>query len=51
MATFLWIGFNCLNAMEPLRGHILLFTTKSPGVPGTHFIKLGRMEGWVHLNQ
>ena len=27
--------FNCLKATEQLRGESLLFTTKSPGVPGT----------------
>ena len=26
-----------------------LFTTKSPGVPGTHFVDLRRMKGWVFL--
>ena len=40
---FLWMGFNCLNAIEPLRGHSLLFTNKCPGVTGTHFINPGRM--------
>ena len=28
-----------------LRGGSLLFTTKFPEVPGTHFIDLGRMKG------
>ena len=34
-----------LKAKEPLRGGSLLFTTKFPGVPGTHLhlIKLGWM--------
>ena len=26
--TFLWMGFNCFKATEPLRGGTLLFTTK-----------------------
>ena len=40
-----------LKAKEPLRGGSLLFTTKFPGVPGTHLhlIKLGRVNGWVDL--
>ena len=29
---FLWMGFNCLKASEPLRGGSLLFTTKSPSI-------------------
>ena len=41
---FLWMGLNCLKAMEPLQGHSLLFTTISPAVTGNHFIKLGRMK-------
>ena len=39
------MGFNCLKAAEPLHGGSLLFTTKSPGVPGTHLINLGSMTG------
>ena len=31
--------------LEPLRGGSLLFTTKFPEVPGTHFIDLERMKG------
>ena len=46
---FLWMGFNCLNALKPLQRHSLLFTTKFPGVHGTHFINLGRMKGCVDL--
>ena len=30
---------------KPLRGGTLLFTTKFPEIPGTHFIELGRMKG------
>ena len=29
---FLWMGFNCLKAIEPLRGGSLLFTTKFPEI-------------------
>ena len=32
-----------------LRGGSLLFTTKFPDTPGTHFIDLGKMKGWVDL--
>ena len=43
------MGFNCLNATEPLRGDSLLFTTLSPRVPRTHLINLGRMkQSWGH---
>ena len=49
---FLWLGFNCLKATEPLRGESFLFTTQSPGVPGTHLMDLGKMKGcglpWNH---
>ena len=38
------MGFNCLKATEPGREDSLLFTTKSPGVPGTHFIDHRRMK-------
>ena len=45
----LWLvftkGFNCLKATETLRIDSLLFTTKSPEIPGTHLINLGRMKG------
>ena len=42
---FLWMWFNCLKATVPLRRDSLLCTTKSPGVPSTHLIDLGRMKG------
>ena len=32
------------SRLEPLQGDILLFTTKFPEVPGTHFINVGRMK-------
>ena len=33
------------SRLEPLRGGSLLFTTKFPEIPGTHFIDFGRMKG------
>ena len=42
--NFLWMGFNCLKATEPLRGDILLFTIQFPGVPDTQIIDLRRMK-------
>ena len=33
------------SRLQPLRGGSLLFTTKFPETPGTHFINLGRMKG------
>ena len=36
---------NISNPLEPLRGGSLLFTTKFPEIPGTHFTDLGRMKG------
>ena len=35
------------SRLKPLRGGYLLFVTKFPEIPGTHFIDLGRMKGWV----
>ena len=37
--------FNCLKPTKPLNGDSLIFTTQSPGVPGTHLIDLRRMKG------
>ena len=37
------------SRLEPLRGGNLFFTTKFPETPGTHFIDLRRMKGWVDL--
>ena len=37
------------SRLDPLRGGSLLFTTKFPEFPSTHFIDLGRMKGWVDL--
>ena len=33
------------SRQEPLRGSSLLFTTKFPEIPGTHFSDLGKMKG------
>ena len=44
---FLWLVFKCLKATEPLQGGWLLFSTKFSEMPGTHFINLRKMEGWV----
>ena len=33
------------SRLEQLRGGSLLFTPKSPEIPGTHFIDLRRMKG------
>ena len=38
------MAFNCLKAAEPLLKDRLLFTTKSPGDPGTHLIDLRKMK-------
>ena len=46
-SPFLWIGFNCINAIEPLRGDNLLSTIKSRGSSGTHLIDIGRVK--AHL--
>ena len=37
--------FNCLKHAKPLEEDSLLFTTQSPGVPGTHLINFGGMKG------
>ena len=44
MAPFYGWG-STASRLQPLRGGSLLFTTKFPEVPGTHFIDLGRMKG------
>ena len=48
MAPFYGWG-STTSRLEPLRGSSLLLTTKFPEIPGTHFIDLGRMKGWVDL--
>ena len=44
MAPFYGRG-STASRLEPLRGGSLLFTTKFPENPATHFIDLGRMKG------
>ena len=46
---FLWMGFNYFKAREQLQVASLLFTIKSPEIPGIYLINLGRMTGWVDL--
>ena len=48
MAPFYGWG-STASRLEPLQGDSLLFTTNSPEIPGTHFIDLKRMKGWVDL--
>ena len=48
MASFYGWG-SAASRLEPLAGGSLLFITKSPEIPGTHFIDLGRMEGRATL--
>ena len=40
----LWMEYNCFKTTDPLPSDSLLFTTKFQGVPGTHFIYLGRIQ-------
>ena len=49
MAPFYGWG-STASGLEPLRGGSVLFTTNFAEIPGTHFINLGRMKGWVVLN-
>ena len=53
MAPFYEWGSTALGStalrLEPLWGSSLLFTTKFAEIPGTHFIGLGRMRGWVNF--
>ena len=42
MAPFYGWG-STASRLEPLRGGSLLFTTKFPEIPGTHFTDLGRI--------
>ena len=40
-------GVQLPQATGPLRGGGLLFTTNFPEIPGTQFIDLEGMKGWV----
>ena len=44
MALFYEWG-STASRLEPLQGSSLLFTTKFPEIPGTHFIDLRRIKG------
>ena len=44
MAPFYGWG-STASKLELLQGGSLLFTTKFPEIPGTHFVDLGRMKG------
>ena len=48
MALFYGWG-STASRLEPLRGGCLLFTIKSPEIPGTRCINLGRMKDRVDL--
>ena len=48
MAPFYGWG-STLSRLVQLQGGSLLFTTKFPEVPGTHFIDLRKMKGSVNL--
>ena len=48
MAPFYGWG-STASRLVPLRGVTLLFTTNFPDIPGTHFIDLWSMNGWVNL--
>ena len=43
MVPFYGLG-STASRLELFRGGSLLFTTKFPEIPGTHFINLGRMK-------
>ena len=48
MASFYGWG-STVSRLEPLQGGSLLFMTKFPEFPSTHFIDLRRMKGSVDL--
>ena len=48
MAPFYGRG-STASRLDPLRGGSFLFTTKYPGITGTHFINLGRVKGCANL--
>ena len=43
MASFYGWGLTA-SRLEPLCGRSILYNTKFPEIPGTHFINLGRMK-------
>ena len=48
MVSF-YVWGSTTSRLELLRGGSLLFTSKFPEIPGTHFIDFGRMKGCVDL--
>lgn len=48
-SLFLWIGFSYFKVAQPLQGDNFLLINKFLGVPGTHFIYLGKLKGLVNL--
>ena len=42
--------FNCLKTTEPIQQNNLIFTTKTPGVLGTHLIDFWSMKGLKESN-
>ena len=48
MAPFCGWG-STASRLEPLWGSSLLFATKFSEIPGTHFVDLGNIKGWVDL--
>ena len=46
--AFFYVQGSTASRLDPLREGSLLFTTKFPEIPGTHFIELGRMKGFEH---
>ena len=48
MAPF-YVWGSTASRLQPLQGGSLLSTTKLQEIPGTHFIDLGKMKGWVNL--
>ena len=48
MAPFYGCGLNA-SRLEPVWGDSLVYNTKFPEIPGTHFINFGRMKDWVDL--
>ena len=48
MAPFYGWG-SIASRLVPVRGGSLLFTSKLPHIPGTHFTELRSMKGWVDL--
>ena len=46
MTLFLWTGFNCFKAAEPIQRDSFLFTTRFSGVPAAHLIDLGGVKNW-----